>query len=218
VRRAVLGLLVAACRFAPEPTGGDEVDAIAAPDTAAPIADGVVVIDAEIVSDAASLDGPPPSPDASTTTACGSELAPDGYELALAGRPSCYRVDADPEWWIDAQADCVDDGTGTHLVVLDDLAENAFIHRIKSPGQNVWIGVSDRVDEGVYRWVTAQGTTILPLPWHTGKGTNGSEDCVELRDADALWNDHDCFDAFNASYKRRYVCEYDGVAAEPTNY
>jgi hypothetical protein len=213
--------MLASCTFSPDSLleeDGDPDAPAALPDSPGRPGDpdAAAVIDAASAIDAPPPDAPPP-PDAAVV-ACADGTAPPGYSLRLPGRSSCYRVDFDEEWWIDAQTDCDDDGTGTHLVVIDDLAENGFLRAIKPPGGNIWIGVSDRVDEGVYRWVTDQASTISPLPWNSGKGGESAEDCVELRDADGLWNDHDCFATFSPSYRRAYVCEIDGVASDPSNY
>jgi hypothetical protein len=222
VRSALLlAVILASCRFSPENVleEGGEADAPGTlPDSPGRPADpdAAGAIDGPDPADAPPPDAPPP-PDAAVV-ACVDGAAPPGYSLSLPGRSSCYRVDFDIEWWIDAQTDCDDDGSGSHLVVIDDLTENGFLRSIKPPGGNIWVGVSDRVDEGSYRWVTDQASTISPLPWHPRKGGASDEDCVELRDADALWNDHDCVYAFNSSYRRAYVCEYDGIASNPSNY
>ena len=222
MRSALLPVLIlASCRFSPDFVLGEdeELDASGGlPDSPGRPGDpdAAAVIDAVVEVDASPPDAPPP-PDAAVV-ACANGAAPAGYSISLPGRASCYRVDFDNEWWIDAQYDCDGDGTGTHLVVIDDLTENAFLRLIKPPGGNIWIGVSDRVEELTYRWVTDQASTISPLPWNPGKGDAFDEDCVELRDGDGLWNDHDCFSTFNSSYRRTYVCEFDGIASNPSNY
>jgi hypothetical protein len=148
----------------------------------------------------AGVDAPPPPPDAAAPTCPGGYVAVDGLASRYRVVTSQYRR------WTGAEADCEDDGAGTHLVVLDSAAELALLDA--RLGETFWVGVSDRVNEGTWRTVT--GVPAL-LPWNSGEPNDIlGEDCGEI--AGGGLNDLDC-GAF-----RRYVCECDGLPAIPGAY
>ncbi len=115
--------------------------------------------------------------------------------------------------WTPARSRCRNMGLG--LALIEDEAENAFVTR----GERLWIGVSDRDNEGRFRLVnpsanTTRGAEATYLPWGDGEPNNSEkcsvlgvlnctdEDCVEVRE-DGLWNDEQCGD----KTEHGYVCE-----------
>ena len=223
---AAVAVAGAACSFTPAagpddaPSGGADaplvVDAAATgADAAATGADGAAGdapsdggidpsvdagADASVPPIDAGVDAPPPPPDAAAPTCPGGYVAVDGLASRYRVVTSQYRR------WTGAEADCEDDGAGTHLVVLDSAAELALLDA--RLGETFWVGVSDRVNEGTWRTVT--GVPAL-LPWNSGEPNDIlGEDCGEI--AGGGLNDLDC-GAF-----RRYVCECDGLPAIPGAY
>lgn len=81
---------------------------------------------------------------------------PAGY-VQLAGLPSRYRISGGPGTtadplgrgtWVMAEADCRDDGIGTHLAIAETKAEHdAFVDVVS--GASRWLGVTDRKVEGL---------------------------------------------------------------------
>jgi hypothetical protein len=138
-----------------------------------------------------------------------ARTCPAGYS-PIAGGPaaSSYRVVGGVTQWRAAEVDCEDDGFGTHLAVIDDAAEMAAVDVLQTGAH--WVGASDRITEGAFLAVT--GGPALFLPWDTGQPNNAfGQDCVEASE-NGLFNDLQC-GAF-----RQFVCECDGVPADPAAF
>jgi hypothetical protein len=187
-----LALLLAACTFDPRgvPSDGAPTSGDARPDAGGP-SDGQG-------PDATAPDGAPP--DAASAT------CPQGY-VAAEGL-GVYRFDTGNTDWATARDDCANDLPGfTHLVIIGSDAENGHVDAIAG-NRDVWIGVTDADDEDV--WLDVLGAPQLYDNWgafepNNGGITGGEEDCVELLDGGAAWNDRSCGD------HRRYVCECDAT-------
>jgi hypothetical protein len=135
---------------------------------------------------------------------------PASYMQMIASRPQRYRVVPQAAPWTDAQADCADDATGTHLVVVDDSAEMQGLAALI--GSDVWLGYTDRITEGTFRWVN--GATSSFTGWAANEPDNAGtgEDCVQQKRAPSKWYDLPCTDAL------AYVCECDGIPPDPSTY
>jgi len=149
----------------------------------------------------ARIDASPPDamPDAAS--------CPSGYAPAAVGT-SMYRTVAGFSSWTSAEADCEDDGPGTHLVVIDDAAENAAVDDMLFG--NLWLGLSDRVTEGSFLAVTGGAAPFLAWAAFQPDDFLG-QDCVSMNE-NARYSDVDC------GSLRGYVCECDGVAPDPASY
>jgi hypothetical protein len=220
----VLSLALAACVFDPKGYDVGEIAADAAPvvegdaslHDALPLPDGAEDVVDAAVPDAAPADAAPPdagaadagAPDAAPPPACPASYTPLGSE------GHAYRYYAAGRRWPRAEERCA--GDGTHLLVLDaaTLAENQaeldLVRPLLPDGTfQVWIGVSDRVSENLWRAVTGATVLIDALPWLSGEPNDffSAEDCVELT-ATGL-NDAAC------GLQRAYVCECDGLPEDP---
>ena len=84
--------------------------------------------------------------------------------------------------WTDARQACIN--MGGHLVTSTSLAENNFLFGLWPNG---WIGLTDEVNEGVWRWVT--GETYSWSYWNSGEPNNaGNEDYIQFVGG-GRWND-----------------------------
>ena len=84
--------------------------------------------------------------------------------------------------WTDARQACIN--MGGHLVTSTSLAENNFLFGLWPNG---WIGLTDEVTEGVWRWVT--GETYSWSYWNSGEPNNaGNEDYIQFVGG-GRWND-----------------------------
>jgi hypothetical protein len=143
------------------------------------------------------------------------DCGPAYAEVAGGQTGSRYRfVDLDAQW-LDAEAACEIDGA--HLVVLGDAAERDAMLGVVGT-VNVWIGVTDRIVE--LAWLDVTGAPATFLPWATGEpSTNPNHDCLVMRAGQTAENGN-----FNAKScdndltPPSYLCECDGVAADPTSY
>jgi hypothetical protein len=136
---------------------------------------------------------------------------PASYVQMIAGRPQRYHVVSQPLPWADAQADCIDDAPGkTHLVVIDESAEMQGLDLLT--GTDVWLGYTDRITEGTFRWVTNAQSTFDGWAQNQPDDAGGAEDCAQQKRAPAKWYDLSCTDAL------AYVCECDGIPPDPSTY
>jgi len=90
--------------------------------------------------------------------------------------------------WTQAQAQAV--SFGGNLVTVNDAAENQFL--LNTFGSvNPWIGFTDQVVEGQFKW--ANGETVTYTNWNTGEPNNGGgiENYAQLIGAPfgGKWND-----------------------------
>lgn len=129
---------------------------------------------------------------------------PPGY---TARGTSCYRLVTAPASWLVAEKACEADAVGAHLVVIDDGVEATLID--DNFAGDVWVGTSDRVDEGAYLVVT--GGPAPWVDWDGGDPDGDDEDCWFL-DSTTEIADRQCVEP------NRYLCEFDGVAAQPSTY
>lgn len=146
-------------------------------------------------------------------------VCPAAYATTLQSTSSLYRFVATNTTWPSAAADCSDDAEGaTHLVVVDTDQERADIVAVSA--SDLWIGLSDRVAEGTFLWVTDQGPGLPSsgAPWSPTQPDDqlGEQDCVRIIGATSsgtptLYDDVGC-----ESMLRDFVCECDGVAQDPT--
>ncbi|XP_052761573.1 C-type lectin domain family 10 member A-like [Mya arenaria] len=124
---------------------------------------------------------------------------------------SCYYFHYDSLDFITAEHYCTQHNS--HLVHIDDAAENAFIkNRIEhiSPKTSWWIGLTDEQIEGVYKWVDID-EEMLPgafTDWAPGQPDDYHhlEDCGLMMHGNWsgilwLWNDARCDAKFPA------ICE-----------
>lgn len=84
--------------------------------------------------------------------------------------------------WTDARQACLN--MGGHLVTSTTLAENNFLFSLWPNG---WIGLTDEVSEGTWRWVTNEPFTWSN--WNGGEPNNaGNEDYIQFVGG-GKWND-----------------------------
>ena len=115
---------------------------------------------------------------------------PDCTETSRGGRR--YLVCTTPRNYADAQAHCREQGAD--LAVLDDAPEATWLYtesqRVR--GQDYYIGLNDRAQEGQFRWVN--GSLPRSTRWSNGEPNDagGNEDCAHLWGRDGTWNDLPC--------------------------
>jgi hypothetical protein len=101
-------------------------------------------------------------------------------------------------FWTDARTAC--SNMGGYLVTVTTAAENNFIYNLWPSG---WIGLTDEVTEGVWKWVT--GEPYSYSSWNPGEPNNaGNEDYIQFVGA-GRWND------LPNNQSLPYVIEFDYI-------
>ncbi len=101
-------------------------------------------------------------------------------------------------FWLTAKSNC--EAMGGHLVTVTTSAENSFIFGLWPSG---WIGLTDEITEGTWRWVT--GETYSYTSWNPGEPNNaGNEDYVQFVGG-GKWND------LPNNYALPYVIEFEYI-------
>ncbi|MEQ2281245.1 hypothetical protein AMECASPLE_028367, partial [Ameca splendens] len=112
---------------------------------------------------------------------------------------SFYYISTTMKTWQSSQYDCW--RQGADLVIINSNEEEQFTRKF---AKKAWIGLTDRVREGSWKWV--DGTPLTRSYWCTGEPNHylrRNEDCVEIRkfDSERSWNDAECT---NENY---WICE-----------
>ena len=98
--------------------------------------------------------------------------------------------------WTTARTNC--SNMGGHLVTITTSGEQSFLYGLWPSG---WIGLTDEVTEGTWRWVT--GETYSYKNWNSGEPNNSSnEDYVQFV-TNGRWND------LNNNSSLPYVLEFE---------
>uniref|UniRef100_A0A8C7TZK9 C-type lectin domain-containing protein n=1 Tax=Oncorhynchus mykiss TaxID=8022 RepID=A0A8C7TZK9_ONCMY len=120
-----------------------------------------------------------------------TELCPDGWKKIGS---SCYYVSTEYKSWEESRQDCRN--RGADLVVINSQEKQVLKNY-------VWIGLTDSVSEGTWKWVDY--TPLTTKYWNSKEPNGGrAENCVYFyswsSDTGAWW-DYDC------SYQYRWICE-----------
>uniref|UniRef100_A0A3P9IBC0 C-type lectin domain-containing protein n=1 Tax=Oryzias latipes TaxID=8090 RepID=A0A3P9IBC0_ORYLA len=94
------------------------------------------------------------------------------------------------------------------LVVIKTEEEKTFLFALRD--KSVWIGLTDKVLEGTWKWV--DGSPLTLKFWEEKQPDNGNgmvafgeEDCVQIRDTPGSWNDISCETSL------RWICEKEAT-------
>ncbi|GCB81640.1 hypothetical protein scyTo_0023014, partial [Scyliorhinus torazame] len=64
----------------------------------------------------------------------------------------CYNISTDERNWNDAKQEC--ESSNSHLIIINAPEEQNFIIKtVKDKKENYWIGLTDRAEEGKWKWV-----------------------------------------------------------------
>ncbi|XP_064782789.1 CD209 antigen-like protein E [Oncorhynchus masou masou] len=126
---------------------------------------------------------------------------PEGWQKF---ESSWYFLSTESKTWKGSRQYCLE--RGADLVMINSDKEQTFLFNLK---KRVWIGLTDSVKEGTWKWV--DGNPLTTRYWYDpqpdnggGKPVNGEEDCAEIRtDQSPLnaWNDLSCVENLH------WICE-----------
>ncbi|XP_020568812.1 C-type lectin domain family 17, member A-like isoform X2 [Oryzias latipes] len=119
---------------------------------------------------------------------------------------SCYFFSVESKSWDEARESCR--AREADLVVINTNDEKTFI--FASSHKPVWIGLTDKVQEGTWKWV--DGSPLTLQFWGDDQPDNGGgiqaygeEDCVQIRYTPGSWNDIACKNS------QKWICEKEAT-------
>ncbi|KAM7008878.1 uncharacterized protein LKV04_000929 [Tautogolabrus adspersus] len=123
----------------------------------------------------------------------------EGLQGWIYFRGSFYYISSLEKPWQESRADCIQ--RGADLMIINSKEEQDFAGRFQ---KLVWIGLSDREEEGTWRWV--DGTPLNTSYWDSREPNgvpNRDEDCTEIKRYGSVnsWNDESC------ELRRFWICE-----------
>ncbi|XP_053335778.1 asialoglycoprotein receptor 1-like [Clarias gariepinus] len=91
---------------------------------------------------------------------------------------SCYLVSSSINTWEQSRQNCRN--AGADLVIINSREEQEYVSRL---GKNVWIGLTDHLVEGQWKWV--DNTPVITGYWGIGEPNNAGhhhfdEDCAQV--------------------------------------
>ncbi|XP_038856247.1 fibronectin-like isoform X4 [Salvelinus namaycush] len=114
---------------------------------------------------------------------------------------SCYYLSTEGKSWEKSRQDCLE--RGADLVIINSEEEQTFINGFESV-KWVWIGLTDSVTEGTWKWVDGTPLTTPRFWWSGEPGGGVGENCVEIyyiSSGQGVWRDYDC------SFSQQWICE-----------
>ncbi|XP_034002680.1 CD209 antigen-like protein E, partial [Trematomus bernacchii] len=127
-----------------------------------------------------------------------AKTCPEGWRMFGC---SCYLFSTEEASWEQSRDNCT--AGGAHLVIVDSNKELEFISSMTK--KDTWIGLSDREEEGTWKWV--DGSPLTLTFWKGGEPNNGAggseEDCAYIYSNKNVWNDAFC------SVDLHWMCEKD---------
>ncbi|KAF1382913.1 hypothetical protein PFLUV_G00148760 [Perca fluviatilis] len=120
------------------------------------------------------------------------KMCPAGWRMFSS---SFYLLSAEKGSWEKGRQDCRE--RGADLVVIESSEEQTFLSEFIKKDTLYWIGLTDRDEEGTWKWV--DGTPLTLKNWRTEQPDNGlgdpqwgEEDCAHIGPYTAEWNDMSC--------------------------
>nr|XP_020647236.1 CD209 antigen-like protein C [Pogona vitticeps] len=102
-----------------------------------------------------------------------------------------------PGSWELANQSCA--AMDSHLVMINSAEEEGHVTRIVKSSTS-WIGLTDQVHEGNWKWVDGTGVDSKTSYWQTSEPNGGkSENCALMKNS--LWQDSSCKES------HRWICE-----------
>ncbi|XP_070998620.1 C-type lectin domain family 4 member M-like [Oncorhynchus clarkii lewisi] len=126
------------------------------------------------------------------------KVCPEGWKKLGS---SCYYVSTEEKSWEGSRQDCRN--RGADLVVIKSQEQQTLVNWLCGRKNYVWIGLTDSVSEGTWKWV--DDTPLTTKYWNSGEPNGGgAENCVYFYSWSSdtgEWWDYYCY------YKFRWICE-----------
>jgi hypothetical protein len=116
------------------------------------------------------------------------------------------RIDA-PQTWVNAKGACA--SQGGHLATLTSAEEDSWLwNNLGVSGQDIWLGGTDEVTEGVWQWITGEPWSYTNWgPGEPDNGAIGQNDLIYWSAYPSQWGDYGA--PTQADDAIPYICEWD---------
>ena len=132
-------------------------------------------------------------------------IPPIRWQIENGGNGHFYGVTVNPGIWHEVNSEAI--SYGGYLVSITSASEQAFVFNNLAMGLEVWIGLTDEEEEGVYKWTTGEPLTYTN--WAPGNPGNDDEDHIHFFHG-GTWNDDQYYN------ERHGIIEWDSQPHEDT--
>ncbi|XP_015422979.1 PREDICTED: C-type lectin domain family 17, member A isoform X2 [Myotis davidii] len=130
---------------------------------------------------------------------CARVTCPEGW-LPFKGK--CYYFSPNTKSWDEARKFCQENYS--HLVIISSMDEQNFVVKAHGSPRVYWLGLSDREQEGDWKWL--DGSPVTLSFWEPEEPNNlNDEDCVSMT-RQGTWNDLSCNKATYWICERKCSC------------
>ncbi|XP_036158664.1 C-type lectin domain family 17, member A isoform X2 [Myotis myotis] len=130
---------------------------------------------------------------------CARVTCPEGW-LPFKGK--CYYFSPNTKSWDEARKFCQENYS--HLVIISSMDEQNFVVKAHGSPRVHWLGLSDREQEGDWKWL--DGSPVTLSFWEPEEPNNlNDEDCVSMT-KQGTWNDLSCNKATYWICERKCSC------------
>uniref|UniRef100_A0A3B1KA57 C-type lectin domain-containing protein n=1 Tax=Astyanax mexicanus TaxID=7994 RepID=A0A3B1KA57_ASTMX len=119
-------------------------------------------------------------------------------------RSSIYYISTEERSWYYSKTDC--GVRGADLLIINSREEQEFINK-ELGSTEAWIGLTDAVTEGVWKWV--DGSTLTTEFWAQNEPNNheGNEDCAITNFRRATFNNASTWADYPCGHHVSWICE-----------
>ncbi|XP_049328197.1 hepatic lectin-like isoform X2 [Astyanax mexicanus] len=119
-------------------------------------------------------------------------------------RSSIYYISTEERSWYYSKTDC--GVRGADLLIINSREEQEFINK-ELGSTEAWIGLTDAVTEGVWKWV--DGSTLTTEFWAQNEPNNheGNEDCAITNFSRAKFNNASTWADYPCGHHVSWICE-----------
>ncbi|CAH1796584.1 unnamed protein product [Owenia fusiformis] len=141
-----------------------------------------------------------PTPEPPAPSSC-----PTGF---TSWNENCYMYVSSLRTWDQASSYCSQQSTSKLTGILSAY-EQGFVYSVllkNNPNQALWLGLSDRMVPGTYRWVT--GWRLYFSNWGSNQPSRDNGGCVQMN-PNGKWSDEDC------NGQRSFICKISNDGGPP---